>query len=154
MTNTFTLSKSPHSQMSCSRAFVLIAMVKRMWGNSNWKSKRCPFRTLYRKYGCYYEWMLCNKENITLKTGWTAGSCLYMAIPKTSDIRCVLRRCVTVWCTWKSEDLTQILASNQSYWSSIGRKIGLSSPGVWPSCVIELKVIFKTHIIRNVNYKK
>jgi len=36
-----TLSKSPHSQISCSRALVLMAIVKRMWGNSNWKSRRC-----------------------------------------------------------------------------------------------------------------
>ncbi len=68
-----------------------------------------------------------------------------MAMPKTSDIRCVLRRCVTVWCIWKSEDLTQILASNQSYWSSIGRKMGLSSPGFWPSYVNNIDVILKTH---------
>lgn len=69
-------------------------------------------------------------HSLTLYTGWTAGSCLYMAIAKTSVIRCVLNRCVMVWWCWKSAERTQILASSQSYWSSVVRKIGFSLPGV------------------------
>lgn len=34
-----TLSKMPHSQMSCSLALVLIAMVKRMCGMSSWEKE-------------------------------------------------------------------------------------------------------------------
>lgn len=71
------------------------------------------------------------KQLPTLKRGCTAGSCRNMAIPNTSEIKCVRRRWVTVWCMWKSEERTQILASNQSYLSSDGRKMGLSGPGVW-----------------------
>lgn len=35
-----TLSKRPHSQMSCSLALVLIAMVKRICGMSSWEKKK------------------------------------------------------------------------------------------------------------------
>lgn len=72
-------------------------------------------------------------QSFTLYTGWTAGSCLYMAMANTSVIRCVLSRCVMVWWCWKSAERTQIFASSQSYWPSVGRKIGLSSPGICPS---------------------
>lgn len=69
----------------------------------------------------------------TLKMGCTAGSWRYMAMPKTSDTRCVRRRWVIVWWTWKSLERTQILARSQSYFASEGRKMGFSSPGTWLS---------------------
>lgn len=86
------------------------------------------------------------ERTCTLYTGWAAESCLYMATSKTSDIRCVLRRCVTSWCTLKSEDFTHILASIQSYSLSVGRKIGLPGlfPGSWLSCFNQADILFKS----------
>lgn len=69
----------------------------------------------------------------TLKMGCTAGSWRYMAMPNTSDTRCVRSRWVMVWWTWKSLERTQILARSQSYFASEGKKMGFSAPGAWLS---------------------
>lgn len=112
--------------MSCSLALVFIAIVKRMCGMRSWRRKNKELVNLLVISQAIDQW------TFTLYTGWTAGSCLNMAMPNTSVIKCVLSRCVTVWWIWKSDERTQILASSQSYSESVGRKIGFSF-GSWPS---------------------
>lgn len=58
-----------------------------------------------------------------------------MAMEKASHSKCVHRKCVLFSCTKNSELRTHVLASSQSNSQSVGRKMGLSGPGVWLSCV-------------------
>lgn len=53
---------------------------------------------------------------------------------KASQSKCVHRKCVLFSCTRNSELRTHVLASSQSISQSVGRKMGLSGPGVWLSC--------------------
>lgn len=99
--------------MSCSLALVLIAMVKRMCGVRSWETEHQSVSQTISRLADQSMHEL--NQRLTLYTGWTAGSCLYMAIANTSVIRCVLSRWVMVWWWWKSAERTQILASSQSY---------------------------------------
>lgn len=69
-------------------------------------------------------------EPLTLKRGWQWGSCRSVARAKTSGSRCACSRCVRASWTENSALRTQVLASSQSHLSSLGRKMGLSGPGV------------------------
>ena len=72
-------------------------------------------------------------EPLTLKSGWQWGSWRSVARLKTSATRCPCNRCVRASWMENSAFRTHVLASSQSHLSSLGRKMGLSGPGVWLS---------------------